>query len=179
MIVSRALSFLCVIQTLNTLETQTFSTINIAFIIQKNRQNIVVQSCKSSEVKAPRVLEYSNGSKRKHRRSRMEIATDKNPASWSIHDIIKWICAKDQLELTYHVAEANCQHFSSSLWNGFASFAYPIPAKYGKYKMHYTANIYYFGTRNDNECIHAGHTRKASRISKTVVENCDKGVGNF
>ena len=26
---------------------------------------------------------------------------------------------------------------------------------------------------------HAGHTRKASRISKTVVENCGKGVGNF
>ena len=28
-------------------------------------------------------------------------------------------------------------------------------------------------------CDHAGHTRKASRISKTVVENCGKGVGNF
>ena len=26
---------------------------------------------------------------------------------------------------------------------------------------------------------HAGHTRKASRISKTVVENFGKGVGNF
>ena len=26
---------------------------------------------------------------------------------------------------------------------------------------------------------HAGHTRKALRISKTVVENCGKGVGNF
>ena len=26
---------------------------------------------------------------------------------------------------------------------------------------------------------HAGHTRKASRISKTVVDNCSKGVGNF
>ena len=26
---------------------------------------------------------------------------------------------------------------------------------------------------------HAGHTRKASRISKTVEENCGKGVGNF
>ena len=26
---------------------------------------------------------------------------------------------------------------------------------------------------------HAGHTRKASRISKAVVDNCDKGVGNF
>ena len=26
---------------------------------------------------------------------------------------------------------------------------------------------------------HAGHTRKASRISKTVVDNCGKGVGNF
>ena len=26
---------------------------------------------------------------------------------------------------------------------------------------------------------HAGHTRKASRISKTAVENCGKGVGNF
>ena len=27
--------------------------------------------------------------------------------------------------------------------------------------------------------MHAGHTRKASRISKRVVENCGKGVGNF
>ena len=26
---------------------------------------------------------------------------------------------------------------------------------------------------------HAGHTRKASRISKAAVDNCDKGVGNF
>ena len=26
---------------------------------------------------------------------------------------------------------------------------------------------------------HAGHTRKASRISKAVVDNCGKGVGNF
>ena len=26
---------------------------------------------------------------------------------------------------------------------------------------------------------HAGHTRKASRISKAAVENCGKGVGNF
>ena len=26
---------------------------------------------------------------------------------------------------------------------------------------------------------HAGHTRKASRISKTAVDNCGKGVGNF
>ena len=31
----------------------------------------------------------------------------------------------------------------------------------------------------DNIHYHAGHTRKASRISKTVVENCGKGVGNF
>ena len=27
--------------------------------------------------------------------------------------------------------------------------------------------------------IHAGHTRKASRISKAAVDNCGKGVGNF
>ena len=26
---------------------------------------------------------------------------------------------------------------------------------------------------------HAGHTRKASRISKAAVDNCGKGVGNF
>ena len=26
---------------------------------------------------------------------------------------------------------------------------------------------------------HAGHTRKASRISKAVVDNFGKGVGNF
>ena len=26
---------------------------------------------------------------------------------------------------------------------------------------------------------HAGHTRKASQISKTAVDNCGKGVGNF
>ena len=26
---------------------------------------------------------------------------------------------------------------------------------------------------------HAGHTRKASRISKTALDNCGKGVGNF
>ena len=26
---------------------------------------------------------------------------------------------------------------------------------------------------------HAGHTRKASRISKAVVDNCGKGVDNF
>ena len=25
----------------------------------------------------------------------------------------------------------------------------------------------------------AGHTRKASRISKAAVDNCGKGVGNF
>ena len=27
--------------------------------------------------------------------------------------------------------------------------------------------------------LHAGHTRKASRISKAALDNCDKGVGNF
>ena len=27
--------------------------------------------------------------------------------------------------------------------------------------------------------IHAGHTRKASRISKAAVDNCGKGVGNL
>ena len=26
---------------------------------------------------------------------------------------------------------------------------------------------------------HAGHTRKALRISKAAVDNCGKGVGNF
>ena len=26
---------------------------------------------------------------------------------------------------------------------------------------------------------HAGHTRKASRISKAAVDNCGKGVGNL
>ena len=35
----------------------------------------------------------------------------------------------------------------------------------------------------DQMCLtklkHAGHTRKASRISKTAVENCGKGLGNF
>ena len=28
-------------------------------------------------------------------------------------------------------------------------------------------------------CEHAGHTRKASQISKAVVDNCGKGVDNF
>ena len=27
--------------------------------------------------------------------------------------------------------------------------------------------------------MHAGHTRKASRISKAAVDNSGKGVGNF
>ena len=50
-----------------------------------------------------------------------------------------------------------------------------------------------FSTGNSNEGVvhslltcssvnipnHAGHTRKASRISKTAEDNCDKGVGNF
>ena len=27
--------------------------------------------------------------------------------------------------------------------------------------------------------FHAGHTRKASRMSKAAVDNCGKGVGNF
>ena len=27
--------------------------------------------------------------------------------------------------------------------------------------------------------LHAGHTRKASRISKKAVDNCGKGVGNL
>ena len=31
----------------------------------------------------------------------------------------------------------------------------------------------------DNHYHHAGHTRKASRISKAVVDNCGKRVGNF
>ena len=33
----------------------------------------------------------------------------------------------------------------------------------------------YFSSRK----YHAGHTRKASRISKAAVDNCGKGVGNF
>ena len=36
------------------------------------------------------------------------------------------------------------------------------------YKLRYLYNL-----------DHAGHTRKASRISKTAVDNCGKGVGNF
>ena len=35
------------------------------------------------------------------------------------------------------------------------------------------------GTQHLGTHGYAGHTRKASRISKTVVENCGKGVGNF
>ena len=36
-------------------------------------------------------------------------------------------------------------------------------------------SLYYSNTGT----IHAGHTRKASRISKAAVDNCGKGVGNF
>ena len=32
---------------------------------------------------------------------------------------------------------------------------------------------------NRNKLKHAGHTRKASRISKAAVDNCGKGVGNL
>ena len=37
----------------------------------------------------------------------------------------------------------------------------------------------HWSTSSDTHQVRAGHTRKASRISKTVVENCGKGVGNF
>ena len=43
-----------------------------------------------------------------------------------------------------------------------------------KKKSYFVSNQYVLYSLN-----HAGHTRKASRISKTVVDNCDKGVGNF
>ena len=32
---------------------------------------------------------------------------------------------------------------------------------------------------NTGRGLHAGHTRKASRISKAAVDNCGKGVGNL
>ena len=35
------------------------------------------------------------------------------------------------------------------------------------------------GSRFTGKYHHAGHTRKASRISKAAVDNCGKGVGNF
>ena len=99
--------------------------------LEKNKNYVVVQSCEYCETKVPVVLEYCNGKKRKRRSSRRKIATDAKPKKCSILDIIKWICEKDQLKITYHIAEANCQHFASSLWNQFASTTYPIPAQYG------------------------------------------------
>ena len=102
------------------------------FTFEKNKENVVVQSCKSAKIKFPRVLEYCNGTKRKRYHSMKEIAEDKNPTRCSILDITKWICEKNQLNIKYHVAEANCQHFASQLWNQFASNNYPIPAEYGK-----------------------------------------------
>ena len=37
----------------------------------------------------------------------------------------------------------------------------------------------HLATENLGIVDHAGHTRKASGISKAAVDNCDKGVGNF
>ena len=46
--------------------------------------------------------------------------------------------------------------------------------------IHFFLSKKIFQEHQINEHIsHAGHTRKASRIRKTVVENCGKGVGNF
>ena len=46
-----------------------------------------------------------------------------------------------------------------------------------------TNNLYEYAPSGFDICAilidHAEHTRKASRISKTAVENCGKGVGNF
>ena len=109
---------------------------NYLFTFEKNKEDVVVQSCKLLEAHVPPpVLNFTHGIKRKRRRTRKEIAKDVKPTKCSIGDVIKWICESGQLKLTYHIAEANCQHFANSLWNQFASVPFPIPAEYGMYNV--------------------------------------------
>ena len=58
---------------------------------------------------------------------------------------------------------------------------YKRPIAYSKKLM--VDNVEYYvkghGKGHTLNIYHAGHTRKASRISKAAVDNFGKGVGNF
>ena len=101
------------------------------FTFEKNKECILFQSCQSPEQNTPAiVVKFINGEKRKRLKTRKPIKTDINPTECTIRDIIKWILETEQLETDYHIANANCQHFASSLWHKFSSLPYPIPAEW-------------------------------------------------
>ena len=101
------------------------------FTLEKNTKCISVQSCRLLKTESPAVvLVRIQGEKRHQKKTREVIKIDTKPKQLSIGDIVRWIHETGQLEKTYRVGEANCQHFAGSLWYRFSSVEYPIPADY-------------------------------------------------
>ena len=72
--------------------------------------------------------ERRNGKQRKNLETLRQIIIDPQPLDKTVQNILEW-CV-EELQEKYHIADSNCQHFSSNLWNNFSSQLYPNPSKY-------------------------------------------------
>ena len=72
--------------------------------------------------------EWRKGKQRKNLETLRQIIIDPQPLDKTVQNILEW-CV-EELREKYHIADSNCQHFSSNLWNNFSSQLYPNPSKY-------------------------------------------------
>ena len=116
---------------------------------EKTVAYLLFQSCSSSDPAAPdgppAVRRFREGQLRRTSEegaataaagedtdALVTIVTDKEPLSFDLLDVIEWIHDQNLLEETYHVSDANCQHFVGLLWSQLSSRPYPYPRQFNQ-----------------------------------------------
>lgn len=99
-----------------------------AVTFEKNSEIILIQSCRHSGETDRPVRRLGNGKKRKNLETMKEIGT-KTPSRYpviKIADVLRMMQSTEQLDIEYHVVEANCQEFVKKVWNVVTSDPFPV-----------------------------------------------------
>ena len=97
--------------------------------IEKGLAYILIQSCPPTHG-SPFIWRQRDGVERNYLDSLRIAACSTEVTQTRFVDIIEWIQQDQQLQEIYHLADSNCQHFSSYIWTKVTGKQYPSPANF-------------------------------------------------
>lgn len=104
---------------------------------EKTTSYLLFQSCSAPATPdtPPAVRLFTEGKPRQPEEAEREdsllhIVSDEDPKDYDLLDVLEWIHARRLLEETYHVSDANCQHFVGLLWSQLSGKPYPSPRQF-------------------------------------------------